>query len=199
MVISTIKGPEQLALIKCAALANVQLFIPSAFSGPTQSTPSSLDTSEWQTVLDTLKFCRSKTGMNFTIFTCGIFYERFAPGGLNAVQISTSNNRHAAVGEECNFLVDMRAAKATLPVPGSHEASICMTSARDVAKYIVASLRAFENLAAWPAEFKFCIEKLKMSELLAICSRVRRTLSSIDVTMLTLSRLDNCYSPSHDG
>lgn len=112
--------------------------------------------------------------MRYTVFTCGVFYEHFGPGGLNALQISTFNNHHASIGQEGEFLVDFRAGRATIPViPHSDEAAICMTSARDVARYIVATLQAYEELKIWPSELKFCTERFTMSELLALCSRVR--------------------------
>lgn len=176
VVISTITGEPQIALVEAAATARVRHFIPSAFSGPEQCSPTKLGRSDWDDLIAALDKHQAKFSMNYTLFTCGVFYERFAPGGLNALQISTFNNRHAAIGEEGNFLVDIRAGKATIPIiSATEEVSICMISARDVARYIVAALNAYEDTAAWPKEFKFCTERLAMSQLLEICSRVRGT------------------------
>ena len=174
VVISTISSVSQLALVEAAAAAQVRHFIPSAFSGPEQCVPQVAGRDEWQTLIALLAHHWAKSSMRYTIFTCGIFYERYAPGGLNALQISTINNRHAAIGEEGNLLVDIRADKATLSVvPGNQELAICLTSARDVARYVVAALQAYEDLTAWPREFKFCTQRLTMLELINTCSRVR--------------------------
>lgn len=176
VVISTITGEPQIALVEAAAAAQVRHFIPSAFSGPEQCRPQNLGRPDWSDLIAVLDRHQDEFSMNYTVFTCGVFYERFAPGGLNALQISTLNNRHAAIGAEGNFLVDIRAAKATIPIiSATEEVSVCMTSARDVARYIVAALNAYENMAAWPKEFKFCTERLAMSQLLEVCSRVRGT------------------------
>lgn len=174
LVISTVSGESQTALVEAAAQAQVRHFIPSAFSGPEQCQSQLGNPEEWNDLISLLDHHLATSAMHYTLFTCGVFYERFAPGGLNALQISTFNNRHGAVGEEGNFLVDVRAGKTTIPViSGTEELSICMTSARDVARYLVATLQRYEDMSIWPKEFKFCTERLKMSELLEICSRVR--------------------------
>jgi len=177
VVISTISGEAQLALADAAAIAQVRHFVPSGFSGPQQCAPQTVaaSTNEWQTLISRLDHHESHSAMRYTIFTCGIFYEQFGPGGLNGMQISTVLSQNAGIGDEGAFLVDLRAGKTTIPiVPGGRqEAVICMTSARDVARYIVAAMQTYEETAMWPNEFKFCTERMTMSELLNICSRVR--------------------------
>lgn len=114
--------------------------------------------------------------MRYTVFTCGVFYENFGPGGLNAMQISTFNNKHASIGEEGDLIVDFRAGRATIPVaPITYfeDAAICMTSARDVARYVVATVQTFEELSLWPQEFKFCTERFTVTQLVDLCERVR--------------------------
>jgi nucleoside-diphosphate-sugar epimerase len=174
LVISTINGKPQLALLNAAAAAQVRHFIPSGFSGPEQCSPQSTIKSDWQDLTTLLQFHEAQSSMRYTIFTCGVFYEQFGPGGLNALQISTFNNDHASIGQEGDLLVDFRAGRATTPViPGGEEAAICMTSARDVARYVVAALQAYEDLTMWPQEFKFCTERFTMTELVILCGRVR--------------------------
>lgn len=174
LVISTISGEPETALVEAAAKAQVRHFIPSAFSGPQQCQSQVGNEDEWDNLITLLEHHLVASSMHYTIFTCGVFYERFGPGGLNALQISTFNNRHGSIGDEGNFLVDIRAGKTTIPISGTEEElSICMTSARDVARYIVAALQAYEDMEVWPKEFKFCTERLTMSELLDVCSRVR--------------------------
>lgn len=176
VVISTIGSAAQLALIEAAAAAQVRHFMPSAFSGPEQCAAQSIGQEAWQNLMSLLQHHEVKSSMRYTLFTCGAFYERFGPGGLNALQISTFNNRHAAIGEEGNLLIDIRLGKATIPVISDiEELAICMTSARDVARYVVATIQAYEEMSTWPREFKFHTERLTMSELVAIGSRVRGT------------------------
>lgn len=177
LVISTIGETAQLTLVEAAAIARVRHFIPSAFSGPDQCWTESAGHDAWAVLLELLEHHRVNSAMRYTIFTPGILYERFGPGGLNeAMQISTVSNRHGAVGEEGNFLVDIRSGKATIPVISAvEELSICLSSVRDVAHYVVATIQAFEDMTMWPLEFKFCTERLTMSELRAICERVRGT------------------------
>ena len=177
LVVSTICGDAQLSLVKAAAATHVRHFIPSAFSGPAeQCAPRSIGQEAWQELMSLLQHHEAVSSMRYTLFTCGVFYERFGPGGLNASQISTLTSRHPAVGEEGNLLLDIRLGKATIPViSGTEELSICMTSARDVARYVVAAIQAYEDLSAWPQEFRFCTARLSMSELVAIGSRVRGT------------------------
>ncbi|KAJ9660062.1 hypothetical protein H2198_002759 [Neophaeococcomyces mojaviensis] len=177
VVISTISGEAQLALVDAAATAQVRHFIPSGFSGPQQCAPQMVaaSTNEWQSLISRLEHHQLESSMRYTIFTCGIFYEQFCPGGLNAMQISTITSQNAGIGEEGAFLVDLRAGKAMIPVtPGSQqEAVICMTSARDTARYLVAAMQTYKDMTIWPNEFKFCTERMTVSELLNTCSRVR--------------------------
>lgn len=179
VVISTISGEAQLALVDAAATAQVRHFIPSGFSGPQQCAPQMVaaSTNEWQSLISRLEHHQLESSMRYTIFTCGIFYEQFCPGGLNAMQISTITSQNAGIGEEGAFLVDLRAGKAMIPVtPGSQqEAVICMTSARDTARYLVAAMQTYKDMTIWPNEFKFCTERMTVSELLNTCSRVRGT------------------------
>lgn len=174
LVISTINGKPQLALLNAAAAAQVRHFIPSSFSGPEQCAPQNTVKTDWQDLTDCLRLHETQSLLRYTIFTCGVFYEQFGPGGLNALQISTFNNNHACIGEEGDLLIDFRAGRATIPVVSSGvEVAICMTSARDAARYVVAALQAFEDLTNWPQEFKFCTQRFTMTELLAVCLRVR--------------------------
>ncbi|KAK5941566.1 hypothetical protein PMZ80_005514 [Knufia obscura] len=180
VVISTICDSAQYALVEAAAAAQVHHFIPSGFSGPEQSAPRSIGQGYWQGLIALLQHHAATSSMRYTLFTCGVLYERFGPGGTNTLQISTLNNRHSAVGEEGNLLIDMRLGKATIPVTPSHEQlAVCMTSARDVARYVVAALQTYEDMTVWPEEFRFCTQRLTMSELVTICTRVRANTKSL--------------------
>lgn len=177
VVISTVSGEPQLALVDAAAAAQVRHFIPSGFSGPQQCAPRTTITpsNEWQTLIARLDHHQLESSMRYTVFTCGIFFEQFSPGGLNAMQICTVTSQNAGIGEEGTFLVDLRAGKAMIPVipDGQEEVVVCMTSVRDVARYIVAAMQAYNDMTVWPTEFRFYTERMTMSELLNTCSRAR--------------------------
>lgn len=177
VVISTINGAPQLALIEAAAAAQVRHFIPSGFSGPEQCSPRNTIKTDWQDTIDRLQYHQANSSMCHTVFTCGVFYEHFGQNGLSGLQISRIGDNHASIGEEGDLLVDIRSGKAEIPiVPNGDEVYICMTSARDTARYVVASLQAYEDLECWPQELKFCTERYTMTELVNLCGRVRSKL-----------------------
>lgn len=197
LVISTINGKSQLALLDAVAAAQVRHFIPSGFSGPEQCAAQNTIKTDWQDLMDRLRFHETNSMLRYTVFACGVFYEHFGPGGLNAAQISTSNNYHASIGEEGDLIVDIRVGRATIPVvPNGEEAAICMTSARDVARYVVAALLAYENLTIWPQEFKFRTERFTMTELVTVCSRVKGESLSAPGLRASLSS-SICLSENH--
>ncbi|RMZ80059.1 hypothetical protein DV738_g3097, partial [Chaetothyriales sp. CBS 135597] len=101
-VISTVSGTAQLNLIDAAASAHVRRFVPSEFGGPPSLRPEGdrLDNHHREAILKLLQL--EPHGMSFTVFTCGVLYERFAPGGLSSSQIGVNK----AIGrEDCTFQV----------------------------------------------------------------------------------------------
>ncbi|KAJ4518905.1 hypothetical protein HRR78_001116 [Exophiala dermatitidis] len=189
-VISTISGNPQLALIDAAAAVHVRRFVPSEFCGPPPSlympspSPSPpphglpVDNERHAAALQRLSQLESQpNGMTFTVFTCGIFYERFAPGGLAASQIGLTNNNDIA--HEGAYLMDFRRRTAQIPFAvdvtatggggGPGPATICMTAARDVARFVIAAL----ELPVWPREFRFCGERMTVREVVAIAESIQ--------------------------
>ena len=110
--------------------------------------------------------------MKFTVFSCGVFYERFAPGGMAGSQIGVQSQ----LGREGDYLLDFRRERAQVPFNSTsgQPASICMTSARDVARFIVAAL----DLPSWPRELRLRGERMNVREVIAIAEQVRGTLNS---------------------
>lgn len=100
--------------------------------------------------------------MSFTVFTCGVFYERFGPGGMRASQIGL----RSAIGGEGEYIMDFRNGKAMLPhfSPAGEPVYICMTSARDVARFVVAAL----DLSSWPRELRMRGERMTVDQLVSI-------------------------------
>jgi nucleoside-diphosphate-sugar epimerase len=166
-VISTISGNAQLALIDAAAAVHVRRFVPSEFGGPPSLRPQNdlLDHGNRAAILRLHQ--RESSGMRFTIFTCGVLYERFAPGGMAASQIGIQSG----IGREGDYLMDFRQKRAQIlnVSTGGQAATICMTSARDVARFIVAAL----DLPSWPREFRLRGERLSVRDLIAIAEDVQ--------------------------
>ncbi|ERF73385.1 hypothetical protein EPUS_07219 [Endocarpon pusillum Z07020] len=161
-VISTINGDAQLALIDAAAAVHVRRFVPSEFEGSPAVRPIH-DVFDYgrRAALSRLQHYESR-GMGFTVFTCGIFYERFGPGGMRASQIGL----RSAIGGEGEYMMDIRNCKAKIPYYNSagQPVHVCMMSARDVARFVVAAL----DLSSWPRELRMKGERMTVSEIVSI-------------------------------
>ena len=166
-VISTISGPAQLALIDAAAAAHVRRFVPSEFGGPPSLRPQNdlLDHGRRAAILRLHQ--HESSGMRFTVFSCGVLYERFAPGGMAASQIGIRSN----IGQEGDYLLDFRRRRAQIPYlnTSGQPATICMTSAADVARFMVAAL----ELPSWPREFRLRGERLTVRDVVAIAEEIQ--------------------------
>lgn len=161
-VISTISGQAQLSLIDAASEVHVRRFVPSEFEGPLLQRPINdpLDRGQ-KLALARLHEKQKQQGMDYTIFTCGVFYERFYPGGMAALQLGAGTH----VSGEGEYILDIRNHTARLPFhPSGDDIYICMTSAEDVARYIVAAL----DLPHWPNELLVKAERLKVEDIVAI-------------------------------
>ncbi|EXJ83208.1 hypothetical protein A1O1_06827 [Capronia coronata CBS 617.96] len=165
-VISTISGNAQLALVDAAAAAHVRRFVPSEFAGPPSLRPHNdiLDDGRRAAILRLHQL--EGSGMQFTIFTCGVLYERFAPGGMAASQIGLRSN----IGQEGDYLMDFRRRRAQIPYLSStgQAATICMTSAQDVARFVVAAL----DLPSWPREFRLRGERMSVRDVVAVAEGI---------------------------
>jgi len=105
--------------------------------------------------------------MNHTVFTCGIFYERFAPGGMAASQLGL----RSGISGEGEYIMDMRRARAQIPFYDQvgQPVYVCMTSVKDVARFVVAAL----NLSSWPREFRMCGDRMSVSDLVRVGEQLR--------------------------
>lgn len=97
-------------------------------------------------------------GMQYAVFACGIFYERFAPGGMAALQLG----KGTYIDGEGGYLMNIRTMKAEIPYFNAlgEPVCICMTSAQDLARYIVAAL----DLPQWTTEFRVCGERMVLGD-----------------------------------
>lgn len=167
-VISTINGDAQLALIDAAAAAHVRRFVPSEFEGSPSARPTA-DVFDYgrRAALSRLHYCEVQQGMKFTVFACGVFYERFGPGGMRASQIGL----RSPIGGEGEYIMDIRNSKAMIPYYNSagQPVYVCMTSASDVARFVVAAL----DLSSWPRELRMKGERMTVSQLVSLGEALR--------------------------
>jgi len=172
LVISTIPGVEQLSLIEASRAARVDRFIPSEFEGLVSQRPMpehdpyiSKGSAEARALLR--RYSRSKSApLNYTIFSCGMFYERFGPGGLQARGMGAS---FEILGQrDCMIDIDHGYAQVPTTGPDGRAIHIALTSAYDVARLVVAALDL--GISNWPHEFKMYGSKLPSVQLSQICS-----------------------------
>ncbi|OTA00773.1 hypothetical protein A9Z42_0010600 [Trichoderma parareesei] len=169
LVISTISGAEQLNLIDASGRGRVRMFVPSEFEGSLSRRPSRndpLDRGSSQ-ALALLKQWSESSRMKYTVFSCGLFMERFHPYGLG----STFNIGHGSgVGGAGEFLVNFSMATAEYTERDSkgHSVRVCLTSVYDVVRFVVAAVDL--GPSHWPHEFTMCGERMTVRDLVNACS-----------------------------
>ena len=164
-VISTVTGKPQLRLIEAAVQCRVRRFAPAEFEGqPGLRVPNS--------ILDRGKSSARTLLQNYaayiqsTAFVCGIFYERFAVGGLRANQMGAN----IASGEG-DYIADLRNMTAVAPVydAANNYSYVCLTSIYDAAKFVVRSL----DISHWPLEMSMCSERMSVNALIELIKTCR--------------------------
>lgn len=172
LLISTISGVEQLNLIDAARRARVRVFVPSEFEGPVSHRPADdpLDRGS-HAALDLLRqWSQSKpNGMQYTVFSCGLFMERFGPGGLQAYNLGASTG----VQNSNDYVVDISQAAGEIieTSPSGRPVQVVLTSVYDVARFVAAAIELGPN--SWPREFKMKGDQMTLRDLVATCSNVR--------------------------
>ncbi|KAI1362127.1 hypothetical protein F5Y08DRAFT_284050 [Xylaria arbuscula] len=175
LVISTISGVEQLNLIDAARQARVHTFVPSEFEGALNHRPhpnnDPFDNGS-SGALEQLQHWSSSRHypMRYTVFSCGIFYERFAPGGIRTYNIGAS----CRLFNQGDYMIDLEMGNAELPQANAQGCpiQISMTSAEDVAHFIAAAVEL--GIDNWPREFKMRGARYTPQRILQICSEVRQ-------------------------
>ncbi|KAI4249442.1 MAG: hypothetical protein LQ352_005647 [Teloschistes flavicans] len=168
-VISVVLGPAQIALIDAAARAGVRRFAPAEFEGQAALRPATdaLDRGK-RSALERLRYHQTHSGMRYTSFVCGILYERFSPGGMMASRIGV----RSGIGGEGDYLMHISQRRARIPYAiNGQPATICMTSAEDVGKFVAAAI-ALQN---WPLELRMRGDRMNVSRLVQIAETVRNT------------------------
>ena len=77
---------------------------------------------------------------------------------------------NSGIGPEGAYIIDWRRYTGRTPPPDAngHPASICLTSMRDTAQFVVAAL----SKSNWPREFRIRAEQVDMRDLFAIARSV---------------------------
>ncbi|KAF5656842.1 isoflavone reductase family [Fusarium heterosporum] len=170
LVISTFSGDEQLNLINAAAQSGVEFFVPSEFEGCLEKRPENdqLDPySHSSQARQLLRRWARSSQMKWTVFSCGIFMERFLPQGLGNMMIGYGSN----LADAGSYLIDMSSYTAEYVEKNArgHTVRVCMTSVEDVAQFVVAAIDL--GPANWPREFTMRGDRLSVRDLVGQCSR----------------------------
>ncbi|KAJ8118751.1 hypothetical protein ONZ43_g3932 [Nemania bipapillata] len=176
LVISTISGVEQLNLIDAARLARVRTFVPSEFEGALGHRPapgSDPFDHDSSTALGQLRHWSSSRSypMKYTVFSCGIFYERFAPGGLRAYNMGATDR----IPNQGDYLIDVGAGTAELPATNAQGRPIMvtLTSATDVARFVAAAIEL--GIDNWPREYKMRGARITPQRIQHFCTEFQIT------------------------
>jgi len=172
LVISTISGNPQINLMDAAAHSEVTRFIPAEFEGPPARRPRNdpLDRGR-AACLDRLRHWshHHRHHMAYTVFSCGVFYERFARGGLISLGIGAST----PVSYQGSYLLDigLQTAEIVENNLAGQPISIVLTSVYDLARFLVAALEL--NPQSWPAEFRMQGDRRTVAEIVQWAEAVR--------------------------
>lgn len=186
LVISTIPGPSQLHLIDAAHLARVRTFVPSEFEGALARRPpvsnDPLDDRGSAQALDRLRQLSqpqpqnsqphsptSLPPMGFTVFSCGVLYERLAPGGLAAFNIGAGQT----LASQGDYLADIGNATAEIVETNAQGGTVLvsMTSVFDVARFVAAAVEIGPE--RWPRELRMRGDQLSVRDIVAAAMSVR--------------------------
>jgi NmrA-like family len=195
LVISTISGSPQINLIDAAARAEVRRFVPADFEGPPTRRPNDDPSDRGRAAsLDYLRQCSRSTSrrpMQFTTFTCGVFYERFARGGLASKGIGYSTG----LEEQGAYLLDIEhnRGEAIEYSAANQPVHLCLTAVADVARFVVAALDLGIN--TWPAEFRMRGDRKTVTQIIDYAEAIKRSTYSFDP--LQFSFLSSHLIPSH--
>ncbi|KAF2759031.1 NAD(P)-binding protein [Pseudovirgaria hyperparasitica] len=165
-VISTVTGPEQLQLIEAAVQTRVRRFVPAEYEGTLNSRvrndPLDRGSSAAQYLLNSYS-----AWLETTTFTCGILYERFAPGGL----IQYNLGLRSGIANEGDYMINIRNNCADSPAydAAGNMAFVCMISAKDLARFVVRAL----DMEQWPTELTMRGDRMSVAELTQLVQLLR--------------------------
>jgi hypothetical protein len=172
-VISTVTGVPGMELLKACVEQHVRRFAPAEFEGLPSRRPENdpLDRGNYKKNIRLwLDYYREHDRIESTIFSCGVLYERFGPGGLRQHRLGSNSQ----LDGEGDFIVNVRNMTATAPVYDENNqpnVSICLTAAEDVARFVVKAI----DLNRWPKEMTMVGERMTVYDLLRTIERARGT------------------------
>lgn len=173
LVISTISGAEQLNLIDAARHVRVRRFVPSEFEGPLDRRPNGgdpLDHGSQEALARLHTYARANNRrMQFTVFSCGIFYERFSLGGLQGYDIGAS----CGLQGPGQFLVNLAIFVAEIGEtdPRGRQAHVSLTSVYDVVRFVTAAIEIGPD--HWPAELRMQGDAMTVRDVVNLCEETR--------------------------
>ncbi len=110
--------------------------------------------------------------MDFTVFACGVFYERFARGGLIGLGIGNGGGAGGG-GYQGAYLMDV--GEGTAQVVETTNAGqpcwVCLTSVYDLARFLVAALEL--RIDRWPEVFRWWGDRRTVAEIVQWGETVR--------------------------
>jgi hypothetical protein len=115
--------------------------------------------------------------MEYTVFSCGIFMERFGPGGLQSYNLGGSTG----VQNPNDYIVDIANATGEIIETDSHgrPARVTLTSVYDVARFVAAAIDI--GPGNWPREFTMGGDSMDVREIIATCSSSRGGMSYVEL------------------
>lgn len=162
---------------------HVRRFAPAEFEG----LPSTVDPLDRGRSIARQWLKHYEQHIQSTVFVCGIFYERFQPGGLNQARIRGI----PGIGGEGDFILDCRSFTAqvlTYDSNDSADVTICMTALQDVARFVTRAL----DLPFWPSELRMCGERIRVRDLVHSVQRLmgEHSLAHTTKNILWIWRID---------
>lgn len=166
-VISTVTGPNQIHLIKAAVSVRVRRFAPAEFEGLPALRPDNDPLDRGRSVARQWLAYYAQH-IQSTTFVCGILFERFQPGGLRRSSIGLTSG----FSNEGDYIMNCRTMAAKVPCYDSRNTpnvTICITAARDVAKFVTKAL----DMPQWPSELRMCGERVTVMDLVCAAERMK--------------------------
>jgi hypothetical protein len=109
--------------------------------------------------------------MRFTIFTCGVLYERFARRGLASINVGASTGGANYQGA---YLMDVGHSTAEIVERNmaGRPIHLCLTSADDVARFLVAAIDTIGQ-DNWPGELRMAGDRRTVAEVVQWAEAVK--------------------------
>ncbi len=165
-VISTVTGSAQLRLIEAAIQCQVRRFAPAEFEGQPELRRQDDILDRGRTAaLQLLQHYRGH--LQYTVFVCGILFERLSINGMASHRIGVNSG----YWREGDYIAHARDMTSVAPVwnDAQNLACLCLTSAYDVARFVVRSL----DMPLWAPEMSMCGERMTVHMLVEIIRSCR--------------------------